>query len=80
MTLQTLEEKRSWLMDMIIACPFGKHTHNCEINLLRSVSLCHSLDIVQDLPEQEIDILFEYHEKCSAERRAENGYSQLKAH
>ncbi|GEM_PF-1693417 len=67
----SLNDKRIWIKGLLVDCPLGIPLDDCPANSLRYLPIDQFAEIVNNMSEEQVNCIIEYHEGCSAER-AEN--------
>ena len=60
----TFEEKKAWLVGLLIDCPFGKVLDDCPVEAIRSVSVFDSFESVRGMGRAKIEEVLVHHQKC----------------
>ncbi len=62
------KNKKKSILGLLRNCPFQIALADCPAKEIRKLSSIEKFKIVGDMSKQELDTIFEYHEKCSQER------------
>ncbi len=62
------EEKKAWVVGLLVDCPFGRALDDCPLNEIRSLPFSERLDWVQQMDETQLDSIIEQHKECLLER------------
>ena len=63
-----LMDKRIWVKGILVECPLGKPLTDCLANALRNLPLEELIKAVNNMTEDQLDSVIEYHNNCMAER------------
>jgi len=67
-----LMNNRIWVKGILVECPLGKSLTNCPANILRNLPLEELIKTVNNMSEEHLEMMIEYHKDCMAERLKEN--------
>ena len=65
-------KKRIWLMELLIDCPLEYSLDTCPAKELREMKLSERLKIIDEMSDDEMQSILEYHKKCLAERERQS--------
>ncbi len=59
-----VEQRRTWLIALMIECPLGEALDDCPATGVRGRSLAEIVKIVGELGEEELDRILRHHQHC----------------
>jgi len=68
MELLTLEQKRAWVVGLVIDCPFGRAFDTCPAKEVRKLPIPDRIDIVKGMDENQFDQIIDHHRECLRQR------------
>lgn len=66
-----LRDKRAWVKGVLVECPLGTPLESCPANKVRGLPLPELVRIVNEMPDEQLDVIIAYHENCLKQREAE---------
>ena len=63
-----LEEKKSWVLGLVIECPLRDVSENCPAKNLRGLPLKDCAALIFNMEENQIDEIISHHRQCIWER------------
>ena len=60
----TIEQKRTWVKGLMIACPVGKPSAKCPIKESRSLPIRERLKLVDAMDEEQLTEMIARHRAC----------------
>ena len=64
----TLENKKTWVLRLMIDCPMGKTLETCPAKDVRVLPLEERLALVKQMEESHLDEIIAHHRRCLKER------------
>ena len=72
-----LQYKIIWVQGLMIECSQGKALDNCPAKELRKKPLKERLKFIEEMKEEEIDRVIEYHKECISKRIMKNNFDSI---
>ena len=72
------EEKRAWAKVLLVKCPFGLELFNCPVKKIRKLPLKERMDLINNMPNKEIDTIIGHHIDCQKTRLKNNASKEQK--
>ena len=69
------EPARTWLLSILLECPFGRAMECCPLREARLLPLRNKMEIVDKIDASAIDALIDYHRNCLVVRERHSGLS-----
>ena len=76
MTKPTLEERRNWVISLMIECPMGESLDGCPAKDVRGRPLGNIVELVGGMREDELNEIIAYHRDCLRKREEPIGSAQ----
>jgi hypothetical protein len=63
-----LEQKRTWVIALMIKCPMGRPLEDCPVEEVRGLSLDNIMKVVGKMTDEEINRVIDHHQQCLYKR------------
>ncbi len=70
-----LEQKRTWVISLMIECPMGKSLEDCPAREVRGLPLAQIAKLVDGMSEEELSSIIDHHKRCLRERESQHARS-----
>lgn len=68
MNLETLSQKKTFIIGLVVDCPMSDPLPDCPARDLRKVSLEEACKLIDDMMEAEVNDVLAFHIKCIRNR------------
>jgi hypothetical protein len=68
MELLTLEQKKAWVIGLLIDCPLGKALDACPAKEARKLPVSDRVDIGKGMDENQLNQIIHHHRNCLRQR------------